>query len=435
MAREKWSSRTGFLLAGIGSAMGLGNVWRFPYIVGQNGGGAFLIPYLIAIFVLGLPLMMLEFSVGREFKGSVVSSMKKIKGELRWVGIIVVIVSIVVLSYYLVVTGWTIAYLILTLLGKKIIFDEFTLTYYSPIFFVAVTLVTSYIVMKGIKGGIEKTSKIMVPALVILLMGMVIYALTLPNAFQGISFYLTPDFSRLSDYSVWAAAFGQAFFSLSVGSGILLTYGSYLDEKISIPNNSIIITISDLLISFISGLVVFSIVFSFGFEPAAGPKLAFSTIPIIFDKVPYGFLLAAVFFLLLFFAALTSAISMLEVGVSTLVDELKMTRNKATSILTFVILVLGFPSALSYSGMKLTLFNTPVFDLLDTLFGSIGLMVTALLISVSVTCFMDNGVMKDQMKKNTQWNASKIVFVMVKYVIPVILIYVLAVRIKFYLNL
>ncbi|HUW66639.1 MAG TPA: sodium-dependent transporter [Candidatus Nanoarchaeia archaeon] len=435
MAREKWSSRTGFLLAGIGSAVGLGNVWRFPYIVGQNGGGAFLIPYIIAIFVLGLPLMMLEFSVGREFKGSVVSSMKKINVQLRWVGIIIVMVSIIVLSYYLVVTGWTIAYLILTLLGKKIIFDEFTLTYYSPIFFIVVTLITSYIVMKGIKGGIEKTSKIMVPALGILMMAMVIYAFTLPNAFQGISFYLTPDFSKLSDYSVWAAAFGQAFFSLSVGSGILLTYGSYLDEKISIPNNSIIITISDLLISFFSGLVVFSIVFSFGFEPAAGPKLAFSTIPIIFDKVPYGFLLAAVFFLLLFFAALTSAISMLEVGVSTLVDELKMTRHKATSILTLVILVLGFPAALSYSGMKLTLFNTPVFDLMDTLFGSIGLMVTALLISVSVTWFMDNSIMKDQMKKNTHWNASKIVFMLVKYVIPIILIYVLAVRIIFYLNL
>lgn len=199
MAREKWSSRTGFLLAGIGSAVGLGNVWRFPYIVGQNGGGAFLIPYIIAIFVLGLPLMILEFSVGREFKGSVVSSMKKIKGQLRWVGIIVVIVSIIVLSYYLVVTGWTISYLILTLLGKNIIFDEFTLTYYSPIFFIAVTIITSYIVRKGIKGGIEKTSTIMVPALGILMMAMVIYALTLPNAFQGISFYLTPDFSRLSD--------------------------------------------------------------------------------------------------------------------------------------------------------------------------------------------------------------------------------------------
>jgi NSS family neurotransmitter:Na+ symporter len=435
MAREKWSTRTGFLLAGIGSAVGLGNVWRFPYIVGENGGGAFLIPYLIAIFVLGLPLMMLEFSVGREFKGSVVSSMKKINGQLRWVGIIVVIVSIVVLSYYLVVTGWTIAFLILTLLGIEIIFEEFTLTYLSPVFFVVVTFITSYIVMRGIKGGIEKTSKIMVPALGILLIGMLLYALTLPNAIDGISFYLTPDFSRLSDHSVWAAAFGQAFFSLSVGSGILLTYGSYLDEKISIPNNSIIITICDLLISFISGLIVFSIVFSFGFEPAAGPRLAFSTIPVIFDQVPYGFLLAAVFFLLLFFAALTSAISMLEVGVSTLVDELKMTRKKATSLLTLVILVLGFPAALSYSGMKLTIFSTPVFDLMDMLFGSIGLMLTALLISVSVTWFMDNSIMKDQLKKNTHWNASKIVFVLGKYVIPIILIYVLAVRIKFYLNL
>ncbi len=272
----------------------------------------------------------------------------------------------------------------------------------------------------------------MVPALVILLAVMVVYALTLPRALDGISFYLTPDFSKLFDNAVWTAAFGQAFFSLSVGSGILLTYGSYLDESVSLEINTGIIAVFDSLISFISGLVVFSIVFSFGFAPAAGPKLAFSTLPLIFEKVPYGFLLAAIFYLLLFFAALTSAISMLEVGVAVLVDEISLSRLKASSLLTGIIVVLGLPAALSYSSMGLQILNTPILDLLDVLFGSLGIMLTALLISVSVTWFFEKRDIVNQINKNARWHLGGVIYFLLKYLIPLALLYVLATRIAYY---
>ncbi|AEA47768.1 sodium-dependent transporter [Archaeoglobus veneficus] len=433
MVREKWSSRIGFLLAGIGSAVGLGNVWRFPYIVGQNGGGAFLIPYLISVFLFGLPLMLLEFSTGRLFKGSVVSSLKKIRKKFKWIGIAVVSVLTVVLSYYLVITGWILAFFTFTLLGRETSFESFAQTYFSPLFFVVVTIAASLIVMRGVRKGIEKTSKIMVPALGVLLAVMVIYSLSLPNAMDGITFYLTPDLSKLSDSSIWAAAFGQAFFSLSVGSGILLTYGSYLEEKISLVNSSMLITIFDLLVSFMSGLIVFSIASSFGFEVAAGPKLAFSTLPQVFDKVPYGFFLEGIFFLLLFFAALTSAISMLEIGVAVLIDETSLDRFKSTSLLSSIILVLGFPAALSYSGISLQFTGRPVLDLMDETFGSFGIPLTALLLSTSISWFLDNLVIAEEINKNAKWKIGKTVVFLTRYFIPIVLLYVLLTRLHFYL--
>lgn len=432
MPREKWSSRIGFLLAGIGSAVGLGNVWRFSYIVGQNGGGAFLIPYIISVVMLGIPLMILEFAVGRHFRGSVVSSLKRIRKGLRWVGMIVMIVSALVLSYYLVITGWTLAFFISTLGGTELFFDDITESYLSPLFFVIVGLITSVIVARGIGRGIENACRIMVPGLLLLLAMMVAYALTLPRAMEGIAFYLTPDFSKLLDYSVWTAAFGQAFFSLSVGSGILLTYGSYLDERVSLESNTSIIALFDTLIAFISGLVIFSIVFSFNLEPASGPKLAFATLPLIFAEVPYGLFLGGTFYLLLFFAALTSAISMLEVGVAVLVDETSMSRSKAASLFSAIIFLLGLPAALSYSRMDLQLLNMPVLDLMDLLFGSHGTIFTALLLSVAATWFCDKRTIVNQINKNTRCNLGSFIFFLLKYIIPLALFYVLAATIIFH---
>ncbi len=429
MVREKWGSRLGFLLAGIGSAVGLGNVWRFSYIVGQNGGGAFLMPYLISIFAFGLPLMILEFSIGRHFKGSVVSCMRKIKNSFKWVGVVIVAVNTVVLSYYLVITGWTVAFLSLTLLKSDMDFNTFSQTYYTPLFFVIVAFITAFVVMKGVKSGIERTSKIMVPSLGILLLGMVVYALTLPNAVTGILFYFKPDLSTFNDHSMWSAAFGQAFFSLSVGSGILLTYGSYLDEKESLVSNSAIITLFDLMISIVSAVIIFSIVFSFNLEPAAGPNLAFSTLPHVFSTVPYGMMLAAVFYLLLFSAALTSSISMFEVTTAAFIDDAHLSRAKSSMILLGILLVLGLPSALSYSGMNLQLGGIPFLDHLDQLFGSLAIMFTALLISVSFTWFFDNRIVKNQINKNSRWNVGNSIFVLAKYMIPIVLFYVLAARV------
>jgi NSS family neurotransmitter:Na+ symporter len=434
MPREKWSSRLGFLLAGIGSAVGLGNVWRFPYITGQNGGGAFLIPYVISVLLLGIPLMMLEISVGRHFKRSVVSSMRSINGRLKWVGLFVVLVALLILSYYLVVTGWTFAYFLYSLSGTEPVFEEFTQTYDSLLFFVVVTVLMALIVTRGIRSGIERTNQLLVPAFVILLLLLAVYALALPRAVDGVLFYLTPDFAKLSDYSVWLAAFGQAFFSLSVGSGILITYGSYLDESVSLPSSMGIIALSDSFISFISGLVIFPIVFSFGFEPAAGPKLAFSTLPYIFAQAHYGSVLAVIFYLVLFFAAITSAISLLEVGVTVLVDETTLSRRKATTLLAGIVLLLGMPAALSYSRVGLQVLQMPVLDLMDPLFGTFAIILSALFISVSATWFVKKEVIATQINQNARWQLGEKIFPLIKFFIPLVLTLIFIARIASYFS-
>jgi len=433
MQREQWSSRIAFLLAGIGSAIGLGNVWRFPYITGQNGGGAFLIPYVISVLLFGIPLMILEFAVGRHFKRSIVSSMRRINGRLKWVGLFAMLVALLVLSYYLVITGWTFAFLFFTVTGTELVFEEFIQTQYSPVFFVLVTVIMALIVVRGIRGGIENANRILVPAFLVMLMLLAVYALSLPRAEDGLLFYLKPDFTKLTDYSVWLAALGQAFFSLSVGSGILLTYGSYLDESVSLPSNTGIIALSDSLMSFISGLVIFPIVFSFGFEPAAGPKLAFSTLPYIFARAPYGAILATIFYLILFFAALTSAISLLEVGVTVLIDETTLSRRSATALLTGTVLLLGMPAALSYSRVGLQVLHMPVLDLMDLLFGSLAIILSALFISVAVTWFFKKEVIANQINQNARWQLGEKIFALIKFFIPFALILIFIAKLASYL--
>ena len=433
MQREQWSSRIAFLLAGIGSAIGLGNVWRFPYITGQNGGGAFLIPYVISVLLFGIPLMILEFAVGRHFKRSIVSSMRRINGRLKWVGLFAMLVALLVLSYYLVITGWTFAFLFFTVMGTELVFEEFIQTQYSPVFFVLVTVIMALIVVRGIRGGIENANRILVPAFLVMLMLLAVYALSLPRAEDGLLFYLKPDFTKLTDYSVWLAALGQAFFSLSVGSGILLTYGSYLDESVSLPSNTGIIALSDSLMSFISGLVIFPIVFSFGFEPAAGPKLAFSTLPYIFARAPYGAILATIFYLILFFAALTSAISLLEVGVTVLIDETTLSRRSATALLTGTVLLLGMPAALSYSRVGLQVLHMPVLDLMDLLFGSLAIILSALFISVAVTWFFKKEVIANQINQNARWQLGEMIFALIKFFIPFALILIFIAKLASYL--
>jgi NSS family neurotransmitter:Na+ symporter len=434
MPREHWGSQLGFLLAAIGSAVGLGNVWRFPYVTGQNGGGAFLIPYVLSLLLIGIPLAILEFAVGRHFKRSIVTSMRCIRRELMWVGIGALLVTTVVLSYYLVITGWTLAFLFFAVTNTDLVFETFIQTYLSPGFFIIVVLIMAVIVVKGIRGGIERANKILVPAFILLLAFMVLYALTLPNARAGVSFYLAPDFAKLADFSVWIAAFGQAFFSLSVGFGILLTYGSYLEEHISLISNAGIIALSDLLVAFTSGLVIFPIVFSFGFAPDTGVSLAFITLPRIFAQVSYGAVLAAIFFLLLFFAAQTSAISCFEVGVTTLMDETTLSRFRATALLSGIVLVLGLPAALSYSELNLQLFHMPVLDVVDQLFGTLGVTLSALLIAIAVTWFFKRQVIETEMNRNARWALGGLLFPLIKYVIPFFLLLVFIAEIATYLS-
>lgn len=418
--REEWS-KIGFILASIGSAIGLGNIWRFSYIVGQSGGGAFLIPYFIAILFFGIPLMMVELATGRKFKGSIITSLEKINQKIKYLGAIPIIINIVILSYYLVITGWTFAYFIFSIIGY-LPFEVFTKTLYPLFFFIGVMIVTAIIVSLGIKKGIEKLCNYLLPLLFIFIIILLFKALSLPNAIDGIKFYLTPDLNALSNPYIWILAFGQVFFSLSAGFGIMLTYGSYLNDKEKIPQSAFMIAGADTLIAVLAGFIIFPIVFSFGFNPAAGPELAFVTLPTIFSNMEFGNIFGMIFFLLLFIAAITSAVSMLEPSVTVLIDEFKLSRKKAVVLLSLLTIALGTPSALSYTDIGITIDGKPFLDMVDLLFGSLLTPLAAVILCISIGWFWQPEIMLGEINKNSKIKIPYGIVYLVRYVIPMVLI-------------
>ncbi|HDQ16499.1 MAG TPA: sodium-dependent transporter [Bacteroidetes bacterium] len=417
---EKWSSKFGFILAAVGSAVGIGNIWRFSSVVGQNGGGAYLIPYLIAVFLFALPLMILELAVGRHFQGNVVSSFGKVKKKFRFFGWIICAIVFVILSYYLVITGWTLGYLISSLTNSGTTFSEFTSTPQPLIYFFITVIITGFIVSFGVKKGIERISSLLMPFAFLLLIALAVFCTTLSGFGEGINFLFNPDFSVLSNPMIWGAAFGQAFFSLSVGFGVLLTYGGYLEKNTNIVHSSLIITIADLSVAFLAGMIIFPIVFTFGLTPGMGAELAFTTLPIAFDILAYGQLLAIAFFLLLFFAALTSSIGMLEVSIAAVMEKFSFSRRKTSIILTLLLLIVGLPAALSYSSVNLSVFGVKVLDFLDETLGTIGLPITALLTTIVFTWFLQKKIFAEELQESKRW--ASLVLYTTKYVIPVILI-------------
>jgi len=420
---ERWSSRTAFILASIGSAVGIGNIWRFSSVVGQNGGGAYLIPYLIAVFVFALPLMILELAVGRRLRGDVVTAFGRVRPKFRLLGWVVCAVVFSILSYYLVVTGWTLAYVEFSAAGRSVEFSDFTTSYDPILYFIISAVMMGAIVSLGIKDGIERFTKLLVPFSFLLLLGLFAFSSTLPGFGKGIRFLFTPDFSVLADPLLWGAAFGQAFFSLSVGYGILLTYGDYLDEDVKLLPSSLIITAADLTVAILAGMVIFPVVFTYGLEPAAGAELAFTTLPRAFEVMPYGNLFAVAFFALLFFAAMTSAVSMLEVSAASASHAFGLPRKAVTSALTAGVIVLGLPSALSYSAAGLQFSGMRILDIMDETVGGFGLVLTATLIAVTFTWLLDD----ELLRREIGWG-SRLIFPMVKYAVPAVLALTLATR-------
>jgi len=383
MARERWSSTAGFVLASVGSAVGIENLWRFPYVVGTNGGGAFLVAFVVALLLCGLPLLIVELSLGQRFRASVVPTFERIDRRLRLVGLGLVLVPTLILAYYLVITGWVLAYVVVLGAGRSLSFSDFTGSYWPLACFAASGVLCLLVVRRGVERGLERAATVLVPGLFAVLLGLVGMALTLPGARPGVSFYLTPDFGRLADPTVWTAAFGQAFFSLGIGEGIMLTYGSYLARG-SITRSAVAITAADLLVALLGGLIVFPIVFSLGVDPAAGVELAFVTLPPVFAALPLGPVLGALFVLLLFVAAMTSAVSLLEVPVATLIDVRGMARPRATALVMAAVLLAGLPAALSYTPVGLRLAGVPVLDLQDFAVGTVGLIAGGLVLSLVV---------------------------------------------------
>ncbi|MCR3883661.1 sodium-dependent transporter [Methanotrichaceae archaeon M04Ac] len=418
---ERWSSRTAFILASVGSAVGIGNIWRFSSLVGQNGGGAYLIPYLIAVFVFALPLMILELAVGRRLRGDVVTAFGRARPKFRPLGWVVCAVVFSILSYYLVVTGWTLAYVEFSAAGRSVEFSDFTTSYDPILYFIISAVMMGAIVSLGIKNGIERFTKLLVPLSFLLLLGLFAFSSTLPGFGDGIRFLFTPDFSVLADPLLWGAAFGQAFFSLSVGYGILLTYGDYLDEDVKLFSSSLIITIADLTVAILAGMVIFPVVFTYGLEPSAGAELAFTTLPRAFEVMPYGQVFAVAFFALLFFAAMTSAVSMLEVSAASASRAFNVSRRGVSLVLTAAVIGLGLPSALSYSAADLRFQGIRILDIMDETVGGFGLVLTATLIAVTFTWLLDDELLRREIGRG-----SRLILPMVKYAVPAVLALTLA---------
>ena len=361
---NKWASKMGFILATAGAAIGLGNLWKFPYLMGRNGGFPFLAAYLIFIGLLGIPVMITEMSLGRKTGHNPVLVYDSVHPHARIVGYFGVLAAFFILSYYAVIGGWIIKY-----------FFSYTLTARAPedfsafighpteplIWFFLFMLSTALICYFGVS-GIEKTSKFMMPALFVILLIIIVRGLTLPGAAAGLSFVLTPKLDDFSIHSV-SAALGQVFYSLSLCMGITITYGSYLHKDVSIPKGCIQIAVLDTCMAVLAGIAIFPAVFACGLEPASGPGLIFVTLPEVFSAMAGGPLFAALFFLLVLFAALTSAVALLEVSVSFVIGSWHWSRRKAVVLLSVAIFLIGIPSSLSFGPLAgISILNYNIFD-------------------------------------------------------------------------
>ncbi|MCE5202256.1 MAG: sodium-dependent transporter [Synergistaceae bacterium] len=399
--RDQWGSRFGFIMAAAGSAVGLGNIWRFPYITGKYGGAAFVLVYLAVVLVIGMSVMIAEFSIGRKAKLDAVGSFRKLGGGawpiVGWMG---VFCGFVILSYYAVITGWAVAYMfksfggLMELAGAGKAGDVFGSFVSDPIqpiaYHILVMAIVVGIVYKGISGGIEKSCKVLMPALFVILLILIVRSVTLPGAGAGLEFYLKPDFSKLTAEAL-LAALGQGFFSLSLGMGCMITYGSYLDNKEYLPTAARSVVLLDTTVAILAGLVIFPAAFAFGIEPGSGPGLTFVTLPSVFAKMPMGALFSFAFFLLLFIAALTSAISLLEVVVTYGIDQLKLSRAKSALVMGIAITILGIPSALSVGGHIPQIAGKDFLDVADFITNNVVMPLGGLFIAVFVGWFWADG--------------------------------------------
>jgi neurotransmitter:Na+ symporter, NSS family len=350
--RDGFTSKFGVIAAAAGSAVGLGNIWRFPYVTGENGGGAFLLMYLIFIVAIGIPVILSEFVIGRRAQSNALGSFRILSPGTPWwlIGLMGIVAAFVILSFYSTVAGWTLEYIYQAFAGgfhnktTEMLsndFAEFTSDSYRPLVWQMIFMaLTAFVVLAGVQKGIEKYTKILMPLLIVLILAVCIRSVSLPGASEGLRFLFYPDFSKITGQSV-LLALGQAAFSLSIGMGALITYGSYIRKDTPLLSTSIQVATADTIIAVLSGVMIFPALFALGESPAGGPGLVFVTLPKLFEAMPGGAIFAVVFFILLSVAALTSTISVLEVVVAFMKDELKMTRKKATLISTLSISVLG----------------------------------------------------------------------------------------------
>lgn len=442
--REQWGSKVGFILAAAGGAIGLGNIWKFPYIMGQNGGAAFIIVYLICVAVIGLPILIAEVLMGRTAQRNPVGTFKALTKHRAWhaVGGIGVFAGFVILSFYAVVAGWSIGYIYEAVQGSFFDyaspsaagehFQSLTQNVYWIVGLLALFMgLTMSIVYFGINKGIERGSKIMMPVLFVLLLIMMFKGLSMDGASEGLEFLFIPDWSKITGLAV-LEALGHAFFTLSLGMGAMMTYGSYMSKKESVASSAMQIVALDTLIALVAGVAILTAIFSTGQDPSEGPGLIFHTLPVVFTKMTGGYIFSIIFFILLSLAALTSSISLLEVVTSYFVDERGWQRHKAVIAFGFVAFLFGVPSALSYNLLSdVKLFGLNYFDLANFLASNILLPLGGLFISIFIAYVWGFDKALIELKKGAeslfenQFWLIKLWKIFIKYFAPVLIFFVL----------
>jgi neurotransmitter:Na+ symporter, NSS family len=426
--RDSFTSKFGVIAAAAGSAIGLGNIWRFPYETGVNGGGAFLVIYLVCILIIGLPVMISEFLIGRSAQRNPVGAFRLMAPGKPWfmVGLMGVVAAFMILAFYTVVAGWTLEYIFQSLIGHlnhkdpvqlKEMFDSFRYESYRPLlWFVIFMALTGWVVIAGVSNGIEKYTKILMPLLLLMLIIMAVYVLTLPNAFRGVKFLFKPEFSKITP-EVILKALGQAFFSLSIGMGTLITYGSYIKKRERLGSTALSVVGADTFIAVLAGIAIFPAIFALSnvqeldVTQLADEGLVFITLPSILYSVPGGQILSTMFFVLLAVAALTSTISVLEVIVTYFSEELRLTRRRATISAVASVSVLGV----------LSVFFTGVFGFLNFTTANVLLPLGGLFIVLFVGWFLSRKIAKDELSNNGTLRARFIplYLFLVKFIAPV----------------
>ena len=435
--RSNFTSKIGFILAAAGSAVGLGNIWRFPYLVAQYGGGTFLLCYIILAVTFGFALMTAEIALGRKTRLSAIGAFSALNKKYRFIGVLAALVPILILPYYSVIGGWVIKYFTVFISGlatqaaEDTYFSEFIGQTGQPIFWFALFMVfTAIVVLFGVEKGIEKVSRFMMPLLVVLTIGISLYVLTIDGAWEGVKYYITP---HMSDFSLKTllAAMGQLFYSMSLAMGIMITYGSYMKRSTNLEHSVRQIEIFDTGIAFFAGLMIVPAVFAFsgGNTDAlnAGPGLMFITLPKVFASMPFGSVLGTAFFILVFFAAVTSSISLMETIVSILMDYFHWERKKTAIIVLVYCLLMGIPSSLGFGVWDfIQPLGMSILDAWDFISNSILMPIVALL-----TCFFVGFVIKPKTiideanAEGAKFKSVTLFTVVIKWVAPVILIAIL----------
>jgi len=427
-------------MAAAGGAVGLGNIWRYPYMLGENGGGAFLLANMFFVLAFGIPLIMSEFVIGRRSQSNVVGAYRKLGGKKGWtiIGYFSLISALLIYAFYSVVSGWTLNYIVLACTNKLSglspeqvteTFTTFTTGTFWPIFYQLLFLIiTALVITFGVQKGIEKVSKVLMPLLFLLLLFMCIRSLTLPAAKQGLHFIFHPDFSKLTMDGV-LDALGQSFFSLSIGVGAMVTYGSYTRKGDSIFKTSTWIAVCDLLVAVAAGVVIFPAVFSFGMDPASGPELVYVVLPNVFNSMPMGGLFAVIFFVLLSIAALTSTISLQEILVAYTVEERQWNRRKSSIISMLVIFAVGIFCTLSFGPLSnFKIFGFTIFDLFDHVTASYLLPIGTLAMTIFLGWFYPKAEVKDEITNGGTLKGKlfELYYFILRYAAPIAMVVIIA---------